>query len=61
MKDRTVKGFALILFGILLCVGAPGLTDLIMGLGELACDIGILCGIVGLVKIFRKDPETGGE
>lgn len=61
MKDRTVKGFALILFGILLCVGAPGLTELLMGLGELASYIGILCGIVGLVKIFGKAPETGGE
>ena len=56
MNNRILKGIALILFGILLCVGGPEVNDIIFhSIQDLPFSIlGITLGIVGLVMIFSN-------
>ncbi len=56
MNNRILKGIALILFGILLCVGGPEVNDIIFhSIQDLPFSIlGITLGIVGLVMVFSN-------
>ena len=56
MNNRILKGIALILFGILLCVGGQEVNDIIFhSIQDLPFSIlGITLGIVGLVMVFSN-------
>lgn len=57
MDNKILKGIALILFGILLCVGGEEINYTILSsLSDVPFSlIGVLVGIMGLTMVFRKD------
>lgn len=54
MNDKSLRGIALILFGILLCVGGTQINDtLLYSSVDLPFSlIGILVGAIGLAMVF---------
>lgn len=54
MNDKSLRGIALILFGILLCVGGTQINDtLLYNFVDFPFSlIGILVGAVGLAMVF---------
>lgn len=59
MNNRILKGIALILFGILLCVGGPEINDIIFhSIQDLPFSIiGVTLGIIGLVMVFSNNAK----
>lgn len=58
MVDTMVwKGIALILFGILLCLGGPEINNTILhSLSDFPFSLsGVIVGMAGLVMVFLKD------
>lgn len=57
--NKTLKGIALILFGILLCISSGELNGTILhGFSYVPFSfIGLIAGVVGLIMIFRKDRD----
>ena len=55
--NKTLKGIALILFGILLCISSGELNGTILhGFSYFPFSfIGLIAGVVGLVMIFVED------
>lgn len=56
MNNKTLKGIALILFGILLCVGGAEINRILLSsVDDFPFSLtGIIVGIVGLVMVFSK-------
>ena len=56
MNNRILKGIALILFGILLCIGGGEINKTILhSVGDFPFTLlGLIIGIVGLVMAFRS-------
>lgn len=57
MNNKIAKGIALILFGILLCIGGADINKTLLSSW---CDFpfslfGVISGIAGLVMIFAKN------
>lgn len=59
MDNKEIKGIALILFGILLCVGGAELNiTLLHSLSDFPFSLlGVIIGAVGLAMIFIKDTD----
>ena len=59
MDNRTLKGIAFILFGILLCIGGVEINRTILhGFSDFPfSSIGVIMGVVGLVMVFRKEDK----
>lgn len=59
INNRILKGIALILFGILLCIGGGEINKTILhSVGDFPFTLlGLIIGIVGLVMAFRKDTD----
>lgn len=59
MNNKILKGIALILFGILLCLGSGELNNVVfIGFSYIPFSlIGVISGVVGLVLIFVKSKE----
>ena len=57
--NKTLKGIALILFGILLRISSGELNGTILhGFSYFPFSfIGLIAGVVGLIMIFRKDRD----
>ena len=57
MNSKIAKGIALILFGILLCIGGADINkNLLSGWYDFPFSlVGIISGIAGLVMIFAKN------
>lgn len=57
MNDKSVRGIALILFGMLLCMGSGEINrSILYGVSDFPfAAVGVICGIVGLVIIFLKN------
>ncbi len=57
MNNQTLKGIALILFGILLCLGSGELNGTILhGFSYIPFSVpGVISGVAGLVLIFGKE------
>lgn len=57
VNDKILKGIALILFGILLCIGGVEINSTILySFSEFPFSlIGVISGIVGLVMVFQKN------
>lgn len=54
MDNKILKGIALILFGILLCIGGIEINSNI-SINDLPFSLfGIITGTIGLVMVFRK-------
>ncbi len=61
MNDKSVRGIALILFGMLLCMGSGEINgNILYSVSDFPfAAVGVICGIVGLVIIFLKnDSDT---
>lgn len=58
MHERIFKGIALILFGMLLCMSTGELNNVVfVGVSYIPFSLlGVLCGALGLVMAFRKQP-----
>lgn len=58
MHERIFKGIALILFGMLLCMSTGELNNVVLvGVSYIPFSLlGVLCGALGLVMAFRKQP-----
>lgn len=56
MKNDNLKGFALILFGILLCLSSGELNNVVLiGFSYIPFSLlGVISGALGLVMIFGK-------
>ena len=56
MDNKILKGIALILFGILLCIGGVEINRTILhSFSDFPFSLfGIITGTIGLVMIFRK-------
>jgi len=56
MKNDSLKGIALILFGILLCLSSGELNNVVLiGFSYIPFSLlGVIAGILGLVMIFGK-------
>ena len=56
MDNKLLKGIALILFGILLCIGGVEINRTILhSFSDFPFSLfGIITGTIGLVMIFRK-------
>lgn len=56
MNNKILKGIALILFGILLCIGGVEINSTILhSLNDFPFSlVGVISGIVGLVMVFQK-------
>lgn len=56
MNNKILKGIALILFGILLCIGGVEINSTILhSLSDFPFSlVGVISGIVGLVIVFQK-------
>ena len=63
MNNKIAKGIALILFGILLCIGGADINKtLLSSWYDFPFSLfGIISGIVGLVIIFAKNKDTKDE
>ena len=59
MKDKNLKGIALILFGILLCISSGELNNVVLlGVSYIPFSLfGTIFGIVGLILLFGKTKE----
>ena len=59
MKDKNLKGIALILFGILLCISSGELNNVVLlGVSYIPFSLfGTIFGIVGLILLFGKTTE----
>ena len=59
MNNKIIKGIALIMFGILLCMSTGELNNVVlMGVSYIPFSlIGVICGAVGLVMVFSKDKD----
>lgn len=59
MNNKELKGIALILFGILLCIGGAEINrTLLSSLSDFPFSLlGVIIGAVGLVMIFIKDTD----
>lgn len=57
MNNRILKGIALILFGILLCLGGSELNHSIFhSIHDLPFTIiGVIVGIIGLIMVFEEN------
>lgn len=57
MDKYILKGFALILFGILLCVGGEGINSTVLSnFGDFPFSLaGVITGAFGLMMIFSKE------
>lgn len=57
--NKTLKGIALILFGILLCISSGELNATILhGFSYFPFSfIGLIVGVVGVIMIFVKDKK----
>lgn len=57
--NKTLKGIALILFGILLCISSGELNATILhSFSDFPFSlIGFIAGVVGLIMIFVKDKK----
>lgn len=57
MNNRIFKGIALILFGILLCLGGSELNySIFRSIHELPFTIiGVIVGIIGLIMVFGEN------
>lgn len=57
MNDKALKGIALILFGILLCIGGAEINSTILhSLSDFPFTlVGVLIGVIGLVLVFLKN------
>ena len=57
--NKTLKGIALILFGILLCICSGEINGTVLhGFSYFPFSlIGLIVGVVGLVMIFKKDRD----
>ena len=54
MDNKILKGIALIMFGILLCIGGIEINSNI-SINDLPFSLfGIITGTIGLVMVFRK-------
>lgn len=56
MENKTMKGIALILFGILLCLVSGEMNNVVLlGVSYIPFSLfGVISGIVGLVFVFVK-------
>lgn len=56
MDNKILKGIALILFGILLCIGGVEINSTILhNFSDFPFSlIGVITGVVGLVMVFGK-------
>lgn len=63
MGNKTLKGIALILFGILLCTGSTEINGTILyNFSDFPfAFIGIICGIAGLVMVFHKNQSDSDK
>lgn len=63
MNNNTLKGIALILFGILLCLGGTEINSTILrSLDRFPFSLmGVIIGIVGLIMAFVKKPNDTGK
>lgn len=63
MTNKILKGIALILFGILLCMGSGEVNNVVLiGVSYIPFSaIGVISGIVGLILIFVKGKGEKGE
>lgn len=57
MDNKILKGIALILFGILLCIGGVEINSTILhSFGDFPFSLlGVTVGVIGLVMVFRKE------
>ena len=63
MKDKSFKGIALILFGILLCLASGELNNVVfIGVSYIPFPLfGMISGAAGLGVIFSKDKDNNGK
>ena len=56
MENKTMKGIALILFGILLCLASGEMNNVVLlGVSYIPFSLfGVISGIAGLVFVFVK-------
>ena len=59
MNNQALRGIALILFGILLCIGGVEINNtLLRSLSDFPFSLsGTVIGAVGLVMVFTKDKK----
>lgn len=57
MNSKILKGIALILFGMLLCMGGAEINStLLHSLGDFPFSLaGVILGVIGLVMVFQKN------
>lgn len=57
MDNKILKGIALILFGILLCIGGVEINSTILhSFSDFPFSLfGVTVGVIGLVMVFRKE------
>ena len=63
MNDKNIKGIALILFGILLCLASGELNNVVfIGVSYIPFPVlGVISGVVGLGLIFAKNKDNNGK
>ena len=59
MDNKALKGIALILFGILLCIGGAEINSTILySFSDFPFSLfGVITGVIGLIIIFRKESK----
>ena len=59
MENKNVKGIALILFGILLCIGGVEINRTILhSFSDFPFSMfGVMAGVAGLVIVFMKNTD----
>ncbi len=59
MDNKALKGIALILFGILLCIGGAEINSTILySFSDFPFSLfGVIAGVIGLIIIFRKESK----
>ena len=59
MDNKTLKGIALILFGILLCIGGTEINSTILhSFSDFPFSLsGVIIGVIGLVMIFMRERD----
>ncbi len=60
MNNKMLKGFALILFGILLCIGGTEINSTVLySFSDFPFSlIGVIVGTIGIAMIFIKDKDA---
>ena len=60
MDNRILKGIALILFGILLCIGGAEINNTIFrSISDFPFTlVGVISGIAGLIMVFQKNQSN---